>query len=120
MLSKQQIGTKGEELAYTYFTSQKYSFIGKNIRTKSGEIDLIFKKNNIYYFIEVKTRTSLDKGYPYESVTQNKQMHMKRAIQWYVLQNKLQNYKLSIKVVSILLDDKLNQKMLKEYDFWYQ
>ena len=61
-------GEKGESLAKSFLVKNGYTIIDTNFRTKTGEIDIIAKKNEIIVFIEVKTRSSLTYGYPYEAV----------------------------------------------------
>ncbi len=51
-----QLGLWGEQQACQYFIQKAYCFVEKNYYCKQGEIDLIFLKNKIHYFIEVKTR----------------------------------------------------------------
>jgi len=74
----------------------------RNERTKFGEIDIIAERNHKIVFIEVKTRSSLGKGKPYESVTYGKQKRLLRAAQYYILKNRMSAYKLSIGVISII------------------
>lgn len=49
------IGDKGEERACNYFLSKGYSIVSRNFRTKSGELDIIIKKDETLVFVEVKT-----------------------------------------------------------------
>ncbi len=49
-----------------------YKIIDKNYRTNIGEIDIIALENDVLAFIEVKTRTSVNYGYPYEAVNWKK------------------------------------------------
>jgi putative endonuclease len=56
--SKQETGKTGEELAVNYLKNQGYKIIERNVRTPSGEIDIIVKKNNVLGFVEVRTRHS--------------------------------------------------------------
>jgi len=65
-------GQKGENLASSLLTSANYQIIERNFRTKIGEIDIIALHENRLVFIEVKTRHSLEFGYPEEAVTQSK------------------------------------------------
>ena len=58
----------------------------RNIRTNYGEIDLIAMDGDVIVFVEVKTRSSNRYGYPEESITKQKLMHMLASAQDY-LQN---------------------------------
>lgn len=50
------IGKIGEQLAKDYFLKQKYKILFCNYRLNHLEIDIIALKQNILYFIEIKTR----------------------------------------------------------------
>ena len=51
---------------------------------KGGEIDIIATKDEVMHFIEVKTRTSDEFGYPSDSVTETKQKRIKNAARQYL------------------------------------
>lgn len=60
-------GLWGESLVIEYFLRQKYFFCGARIKIFGAEVDLIFAKNEIYYFVEVKClgeRSSLEGRWP--------------------------------------------------------
>jgi len=54
-MTSKQIGNDGEKRACQYFLSQGYEIIEKNWNTKSGELDIIVKKDETLVFVEVKT-----------------------------------------------------------------
>lgn len=107
------IGKLGENKALLYLKDLNYSIIKKNFKSKFGEIDIIASKDNCLYFIEVKTRTNISKGMPYEAVNYTKIKHIEMAAKYYLLKNNYKDYKLKIGVVSILI---LNDKT--EIQFW--
>lgn len=97
------IGKIGEHKASIYLKQNGFSIIKKNFRSYGGEIDIIAKKAKTVYFIEVKTRTNIDKGYPYESVNRQKIFHMKKASSFFLLKSPYKDYKLKLGVISIIL-----------------
>ncbi len=99
------LGRLGEEIACDYLKKNHFHLLAKNYHTHWGEIDIIAKRENKISFIEVKTRIGTAKGKPYESVTKQKILHLKRAINYYLLNHNLTQYKLSLDVVSIVLDN---------------
>lgn len=109
------IGNKGEKLALDYLKNNSFKILNKNFHNRFGEIDIIAKKEKTIYFIEVKTRTDLTKGNPYEAVNQHKINQIKKIAQFYILKKKLFNYKLKIAVISIIL----NINDLKYFEFDY-
>jgi len=103
-LVSRNLGISGESHAVNYLQKKGYMIRARNERTKFGEIDIIAERNHKIVFIEVKTRSSLEKGKPYESVTYGKQKRLLRAAQYYILKNRLSAYKLSIGVISIIVN----------------
>ncbi|MEN9880832.1 MAG: hypothetical protein RLZZ308_15 [Candidatus Parcubacteria bacterium] len=55
MAEHNELGKKGELVAKTFLMKLGFNFVEANYRTKYGEIDLIFKNNNLLHFVEVKT-----------------------------------------------------------------
>lgn len=43
-MSKKRAGDRGEELALGYLTSRGYTLVGRNYRTRRGELDLIVRR----------------------------------------------------------------------------
>jgi putative endonuclease len=81
---RQGIGRWGETLAADYLAGQGYEIIGRNLRTKYGEIDILARQNGSLVFVEVKTRTNANFGEPESSVDARKQAHLSAAAQAYL------------------------------------
>lgn len=108
-----QIGSLGEKIALTYLKKLKYSILETNFRSHWGEIDIICQKDNKISFIEVKTRVGTTHGQPYEAVNYYKVKDLKRTINYYLLKKNLKNYKLSLDVISIILNNDHKVQSLK-------
>lgn len=79
------LGKEGEKKAIEFLTRQGYQIIEKNYRKRTGEIDIIAfdPSQSEIVFIEVKTRRSLNFGYPEESVNNKKiKKIIETAEQW--------------------------------------
>lgn len=100
------IGCYGEAVALKFLQNKGFKLLKKNFTTRWGEIDLICKKNKEIHFIEVKSRIGDKKGKPYESINNSKINSLKRAIYFYILKNKLKNFKLYFDVISIIFNSK--------------
>ncbi len=111
------IGKKGENLATDYLKNNGFKIKEKNYYTKWGEIDIIAEKNNILYFIEVKTRQKLTFGMPYEAVNFYKIKALKRAIAYYIKIKKIKKKRFSLSVLSIILSSDLTKSAIKLYNF---
>jgi len=79
----QRLGGWGERVAAHYLETINYQVLHANYRTPFGEIDLICQAGDITIFVEVKTRSGLDFGYPEEAVTPSKRTHLLDAIQFF-------------------------------------
>jgi putative endonuclease len=94
-------GRQGEDLAVKYLGKNGYKILERNFRSKLGEIDIIAREKKDIVFIEVKTRSSADFGYPEESVGRQKQERIKNCASFY-LQKKNINLPVRFEVLSIL------------------
>lgn len=61
-------GRKGEDIAASFLTEQGYTILKRNFAFGKCEIDLIARKADWLLFIEVKTRSAADYGFPEEFV----------------------------------------------------
>jgi putative endonuclease len=72
-------GKKGESLAADYLGGLGFEILHRNWRYKRAEVDLIAGKDGIIHIIEVKTRTTLEFGFPEESVGYRKLTMLMKA-----------------------------------------
>lgn len=98
-----QIGEYGEDLAMNFLTKRGYQIIDRNFYTRPGEIDLIAKKGDEFLFIEVKTRTKNNFGYPENAVNYKKLTHLHKAIRIYLDQNNLRTT-WHLEIISVEID----------------
>ena len=80
-----QTGQTGENIAEEYLKKLKYKIIERNWHySKASEIDIIALDNKTLVFIEVKTRSDITKGHPFEAITNSKLEKIKKGIQAYL------------------------------------
>jgi len=84
MLNKKNLGKFGEKISVQYLKKKNYQVVEKNYRCRAGEIDIIAKKDNIFIFIEVKTRTSILYGEPIESINNIKADKIRKVAEYYL------------------------------------
>ncbi|WP_334072999.1 MULTISPECIES: YraN family protein [Paenibacillus] len=67
-------GRRAEQLAADYLIGQGYEILHRNWRCRSGELDLVAKKEGVLVVVEVRSRKSRNSafGTPAESVTARK------------------------------------------------
>jgi len=122
-VSKKKIGDLGERIAENFLKKKGYRILDRNFFTrlalgpKTGEIDIVAKKNNVISFVEVKTiaLNSMDNNLkdssipPEEKVNFQKQRKLIKTAQIWLSKNKMPlNKKWQIDVISVKID--LNSK----------
>lgn len=99
-------GKLGEEIALKYIISKGGKVIEQNYRTKMGEVDIIAKLNGELVFVEVKSRSNINYGYPSESVNYKKKRKITNVAKYYILENSLENLSIRFDVIEIYFNEK--------------
>lgn len=81
------LGRAAEAAVADCLTSQGFSIIAQNWRTRWCEIDIIAQKDKMAYFIEVKYRSSSAQGDGFEYIGPNKQRQLRFAVDYWTAQN---------------------------------
>lgn len=97
-----ELGKSGEETAVSYLKKNGFRILLRNFKNSLGEIDIIAKDKNTLCFIEVKTRTSLDKGFPQEAITPAKQHKLSKVAISFLKSRKLLDSSARFDIVSVL------------------
>jgi putative endonuclease len=94
--SRKDIGALGERVAAEYLRRQGFVVIDKNVARRTGEIDVIAKKDDTLHFVEVKTlvckdfplqRNTNDQYDPSENLHVYKIRKVARTSEWYMADN---------------------------------
>ena len=77
-------GQLGEEAVARYVRERGDEILDRNWRIREGEIDIVsLSSDGLFHFIEVKTRSSLAYGHPFEAINSEKAHRMQRlALAW--------------------------------------
>ncbi|KXS45489.1 MAG: putative endonuclease [Candidatus Frackibacter sp. T328-2] len=102
MLTKQELGKCGEEIATKYLKENSYQIVQRNYRCRFGEIDIIAYKDNYLIFVEVKTKQNDKFGSPQAEVDFKKQRKLQQLALYYITQNQEQNVDLRFDVIGIV------------------
>lgn len=87
-MHNKMVGAAGEDLACRYLERNGYEILERNKSfPKVCEIDIIAKKKNKIYFVEVKTRKTNAYGIPGDAVDNRKLANIHKGIQLYMLEN---------------------------------
>ena len=84
--SHTETGKQGEEEACRYLTTLSYEILHRNWRSGRNEIDIIARDGRTIVFVEVKTRTSENYGFPEEAVSPDKEAHLQAAAEAYLIE----------------------------------
>ena len=109
LLSPQEIGLLGEDLAVGYLRSRGLSILYRNFRAADGgEVDIVARDCDVLAFIEVKTRTSARYGRPADAVNMDKRFLIARgAMEWLrLLDNRDGKLNYRFDVVEVILEDR--------------
>lgn len=79
---RQRVGNEGEAQASDFLKSQGFQILEKNILTKFGEIDLVARKNQQLYFVEIRKRVGQGFGSALDSITRQKQQKIRKTAQF--------------------------------------
>jgi putative endonuclease len=101
----QRIGNWGEEAAAAYLKAHGYAVVARNLRTPHGEIDILAKLEDLWVFVEVKTRTSSKLGPPEIAVGPRKQAHMVASAEYYAQQNLIDHWRIDVIAVERFRND---------------
>ena len=79
------VGKRGEQIAQTHLRRNGYLILGRNIRCRGGEIDIIARDiDGVLVFCEVKTLKKGSDLMPEDNVTKSKIRKMKQAAREYL------------------------------------
>jgi putative endonuclease len=89
VLSKRlALGQRGEALAAAYLEERGYTIVTRNWRRPEGEIDLVVARDGLCVFVEVRSRTGVERGHPLETVNASKRSRILRAARLYLDEEK--------------------------------
>ncbi|MBI2588701.1 YraN family protein [Candidatus Saccharibacteria bacterium] len=74
------IGQSAEAAVARYLAQNAYKILAQNWKTKVCEIDVVVRKDDIIYFVEVKYRTGTEQGSGLEHITPRKLNQIKFAV----------------------------------------
>ncbi|HQX62596.1 MAG TPA: YraN family protein [Thermomicrobiales bacterium] len=83
MSSRTESGAAGEEYVAGWLSRQGYRVIGRNVRYRGGELDIVAVDGDELVFVEVRVRTGLRYGSAAESVDARKLATLMRTAEQY-------------------------------------
>ena len=109
-LSNIELGRMGEERVVAYVQKHGHTIIDRNWRVREGEIDIVsMDQRCVLHFIEVKTRTSIAYGHPFEAINREKAHRLQKlALAWLATHGALaQEYSIDVAALLVQSDGEL-------------
>jgi putative endonuclease len=99
---RQQRGMAGEELAAEYLKLRGLKILARNLRCKSGEIDLVCCDGEVLAIVEVRLRECAEFGGALGSVTWTKRRKIIRATQYFLQRHvEWRDYSMRFDVIAV-------------------
>ncbi|HCM92180.1 MAG TPA: YraN family protein [Lachnospiraceae bacterium] len=115
-MNKRSVGSKYEDMAVSFLRANGVKIIGRNFRSRFGEIDIAGHDGSCYIFCEVKYRKTGAAGDPALAVDRRKQYRISRVADYFRVYRKLKDSdSVRFDVIAILDDEITWYKNAFEY-----
>lgn len=104
-MRNKQLGREGEELAARYLVEKGFEIIARNWTCSAGEADIIARDDDTLVFVEVKTRSNLNKGFPSDAVDERKRNKYERIAAYFTARFDADSISIRFDVVSLLVNE---------------
>jgi putative endonuclease len=98
------LGAAGERITATYLQSRGYHILDRNVRLRSGEIDIVAEHRGCLVFVEVRLRRGAGAEIALESVARRKQDRLRRLCNEYCARLSVAPECVRIDVVAVSID----------------
>jgi putative endonuclease len=94
LTERQILGLKGERIAAEWLRRRGWTILAHRFRAGHRDIDLIAARydaeagERVVAFVEVRTKTSVEYGFPIETVRRKKQQELRRAARVWIASNR--------------------------------
>jgi len=102
-----EVGRRAEQEAARFLVRRGYKIVAQNWRTRWCEIDIIVRKHDVVYFVEVKYRGNTRQGSGLDYITPKKLAQMHFAAEFWLARNAQagQDYRLAaLEVAGVTYD----------------
>ena len=101
-MDNKKLGEAGEDLACRYLIRNGYEIVERNKSyPKICEIDIIAKRKDKFYFVEVKTRSTEDYGAAKDAVDNKKLARIRKGAVLYLEDNKIKNFQIDVIAITL-------------------
>ena len=103
MNTNKSVGKYGEDRATDFLERLGYQVLERNWRCNSGEIDIVARDHDCLVFAEVKTRTRVGFGHPFEAITKTKMQRMRHLVGEWCRAHEIASVQVRLDAISVLL-----------------
>ena len=101
-MDKKKLGAAGEDLACRYLERNGYEILERNKSyPKLCEIDIIARRKDKLYFVEVKTRTTDSFGIPGDAVDRRKLGQIRQGVMLYLQENGRSTFQIDVIAITL-------------------
>lgn len=97
------LGRRGERIAEDHLVRLGHRILDRNWRCRDGELDLVSTRDGVVVAVEVKTRSSLRAGHPFEAIHPEKLHRLHRLGARWCTEHGVPTRRLRVDVVGVLL-----------------
>ncbi|MEJ7707486.1 MAG: YraN family protein [Nocardioidaceae bacterium] len=99
---RKALGDFGERLAARHLVERGLVIVDRNWRCRDGEIDIVARDGDVLVICEVKTRTSIRYGTPFEAITADKAARLSRLGYSWLRAHQISCARVRVDVISIV------------------
>jgi len=100
--TRKTIGLRGEQEAIRYLRKRGYKIIAHRERILRGDIDIVALDKRTVVFIEVRSKTTTERGHPTETIDTRKKQRICTLANAYIKRHRLEDYSFRLDVVTVL------------------
>jgi putative endonuclease len=100
-----ELGRRGEALAAVHLEGLGHRILDRNWRCELGELDLVTAVGDQVVAVEVKTRSSLSAGHPFEAISAVKLQRLQRLGARWCADHGVRIGRLRVDIVGIVLSN---------------
>lgn len=98
-----ELGRRGEDAAARFLDRRGYDIVKRNWTCSAGEADIIARDEETVVFVEVKTRSSCEKGLPSEAVDAAKRDRYERIAALFLQDYEVVDVPVRFDIISIVI-----------------
>ncbi len=99
--STRQKGTEAEKIAAAYLESKGWLILDQNYFFQRAEVDIVAYDQECIVFVEVRSKTSTNYGYPEDTIGPNKEKNIYKAAEAWMYERKMEGALARFDVITI-------------------